>query len=67
MTSLAKKYWQTMLAQGVGIGIGAGLVFLPCVSVVSQFFMKRRSFVLGIATTGASLGGKHVAIPVDNE
>jgi hypothetical protein len=58
MTSLAKEYWQTMLAQGVGIGIATGLIFLPCVSCVSQFFLKRRSFVLGLATTGASVGGK---------
>jgi len=58
MTSLAKEYWQTMLTQGIGIGIGTGLVFLPCVSVISQFFVKRRSFMMGVATIGASVGGE---------
>jgi hypothetical protein len=58
MTSLAKEFWQTMLAQGVGIGIGTGLIFLPALSIVSQFFLKRRSLALGIVTTGSSVGGQ---------
>lgn len=58
MTSLAKEFWQTMLAQGIGLGIGTGLIFLPALSVVSQFFLKRRSLALGIATTGSSIGGE---------
>jgi hypothetical protein len=47
-----------MLAQAVGIGIGVGLMFLPIVSVVSQYFFKRRSLAIGIATTGSSAGGE---------
>jgi hypothetical protein len=58
MTSLAKEFWQTMLAQGIGIGIGTGLIFLPALSVISQYFLKRRSLALGIVTTGSSVGGE---------
>lgn len=61
MTSLAKEFWQTMLAQGVGIGIGTGLIFLPALSVISQYFLKRRSLALGIVTTGSSVGGTYLA------
>jgi hypothetical protein len=61
MTSLAKEFWQTMLAQGIGIGIGTGLIFLPALSVISQYFLKRRSLALGIVTTGSSVGGEYDA------
>ena len=61
MTSLAKEFWQTMLAQGIGIGIGTGLIFLPALSVISQYFLKRRSLALGIVTTGSSVGGEYTA------
>jgi len=47
-----------MLAQGIGIGIGTGLIFLPALSVISQYFLKRRSLALGIVTTGSSVGGE---------
>jgi hypothetical protein len=60
MTSLAKEFWQTMLAQGIGIGIGTGLIFLPALSVISQYFLKRRSLALGIVTTGSSVGGETI-------
>jgi hypothetical protein len=60
MTSLAKEFWQTMLAQGIGIGIGTGLIFLPALSVISQYFLKRRSLALGIVTTGSSVGGEAI-------
>lgn len=38
MTSLATEYWQIFLAQGVCTGMGLGLVFMPCVSVISSYF-----------------------------
>ena len=57
MTSLAKAYWQTLLAQAVGIGIGIGFLFLPAISVVSQYFLRRRALAIGIVSTGSSAGG----------
>lgn len=61
MTSLCNEFWQTMLAQGFGVGIGTGLIFLPAISVVSQYFKKRRSLAMGIVTTGGSVGGETVS------
>lgn len=58
MVSLCNKFWQVMLSQAIGIGLGVGLMFLPIVSVVSQYFLKRRSLAIGIATTGSSAGGE---------
>jgi MFS family permease len=34
MLSLCKEYWQVVLAQGFVIGMGAGCLFVPCVSLL---------------------------------
>ncbi|TDZ45991.1 Aspyridones efflux protein apdF [Colletotrichum trifolii] len=57
MTSLCTTYWQVLLAQGVCIGLGCGLTFLPSTAILSQYFLKRRSFVMGIAATGSPIAG----------
>ncbi len=56
MTSLVKQYYQAFLAQGVCFGIGAGMLFVPSVAVVSSYFDKYRSFSVGVAVSGSSLG-----------
>jgi Major Facilitator Superfamily len=56
MTSLVKQYYQAFLAQGVCFGIGAGMLFVPSVSIVSTYFDKHRSFAVGVAASGSSLG-----------
>jgi len=58
MTSLCMELWQTILAQAVGTGLGLGLVFLPALSVISEHFYHRRSLAMGIAQTGACVGGQ---------
>lgn len=57
MTSLCSTYWQVLLAQGVCVGIGMGLSFLPVTAILSQYFQKRRAFAMGIAGTGSPIGG----------
>jgi MFS family permease len=57
MTSLVKQYYQAFLAQGVCFGIGAGMLFVPSIAVVSTYFDKYRSFSVGVGVTGSSLGG----------
>ncbi|KAL6793393.1 MFS general substrate transporter [Trichoderma sp. SZMC 28013] len=56
MTSLATKYWQIFLAQGVCIGFGLGVAFMPAISVVSSYFDKNRSFALAVSAVGTSVG-----------
>ncbi|KAI9748721.1 MAG: hypothetical protein M4579_007139 [Chaenotheca gracillima] len=56
-TSLATKYWQLFLAQGLCTGIGNGLVFCPALSLLSTYFSKKRSLAMGIAASGSATGG----------
>ena len=57
MTSLAKEYWQTMLAQAFCIGIGNGCLFIPSVAILPQYFSTRKALANGIAASGSSFGG----------
>lgn len=57
MLSLCTEYWQAFLAQAVCIGIGTGLLFVPSVSILSQYFSTRIAIAVGIAATGSSIGG----------
>ncbi|KAL9078028.1 MAG: hypothetical protein Q9157_003059 [Trypethelium eluteriae] len=57
MTSICKNYWELFLAQGVVTGAGFGCLFLPGVTIVSQYFSTRKAFATGIASLGSSIGG----------
>ncbi|KAJ5691740.1 Major facilitator superfamily domain general substrate transporter [Penicillium malachiteum] len=62
MTSLCKKYYQFMLAQGVLGGIASGMLFAPVMTCVSHYFHKRRGAALGVTVSGSSIGG--VVFPI---
>lgn len=59
MLSLIKphQYYQAFLAQGVGIGAGMGMIFLPAVSIPSQYFRRKRVMAMGFVVAGGSMGG----------
>ncbi|OJJ54790.1 hypothetical protein ASPSYDRAFT_160147 [Aspergillus sydowii CBS 593.65] len=57
MLSLCKEYWQILLAQGFCVGIGAGCLFVPCVSILPTYFSSKLGAALGLAVSGSSLGG----------
>lgn len=57
MTSLCAAYWQVLLAQGVCVGLGCGLLFLPSAAILSQYFARRRALALGVQSAGSPLGG----------
>ncbi|KAJ6453746.1 major facilitator superfamily domain-containing protein [Mycena sanguinolenta] len=51
-----QKIYQIFLAQGIGLGLGAGIVYVPSIDVVSQYFQRRRALALSIVASGSSLG-----------
>ncbi|KAJ5143013.1 uncharacterized protein N7515_001800 [Penicillium bovifimosum] len=57
MLSLAKQYYAIFLSQGVCMGLGFGLLYVPGVALVSRSFQQKRAVALGVATSGAPAGG----------
>jgi MFS family permease len=55
--SFSKRIWHLYLSQGFLLGIGLGFIFVPSVQVVSQWFSKKRSLAMGIASGGSGVGG----------
>ncbi|KAJ7230126.1 major facilitator superfamily domain-containing protein [Mycena pura] len=58
MLSLCKQeqLYQIFLAQGLGVGLGAGMTYVPTVAVVSHYFQKRRALAMSIVVAGSSVG-----------
>ena len=57
MLSLCTEYWQVLLAQGFCVGIGAGCLFVPSVSVLPAYFSTRIGLAVGLGSSGSSIGG----------
>ncbi|KAH9942699.1 MFS general substrate transporter [Amylocystis lapponica] len=59
MLSLADptKYYQLILSQGIGAGLGSGLLVVPSLSVQAHHWKKRRALAMGLAFTGSAVGG----------
>lgn len=57
MNSLCKNFWQLVLAQGVCVGLGSGIIFCPTLGLVTTYFAKKRGIAVAIVTTGNSFGG----------
>ncbi|CAN6675109.1 riboflavin transporter Mch5p [Trichomonascus vanleenenianus] len=57
MTSLCTKYYQFILAFGVGAGLGASMLMTPFIAVVGHWFNKKRGVATTVATIGGSVGG----------
>ncbi|EGO18722.1 hypothetical protein SERLADRAFT_480402 [Serpula lacrymans var. lacrymans S7.9] len=62
MTSLASRYYEFILAQGILFGIGFGLMFYPSMSATATHFRKYRATAMGVAVAGSSAGG--VVFPI---
>ncbi|KAJ4000612.1 major facilitator superfamily domain-containing protein [Lentinula boryana] len=58
MLSLAQpgEFYQIFLAQGVGAGLGIGLIYVPGIAVVSQYFYRRRTLAMAVVASGSGLG-----------
>lgn len=56
-SSFATKIWHLCLAQGCCFGYGMGFLYLTSATIVPQWFTKRRSLAVGLASSGAGFGG----------
>ncbi|KAF4547076.1 Aspyridones efflux protein-like protein 2 [Elsinoe fawcettii] len=57
MLSLSTQYYQILLTQGILQGIAAGLLYIPSVAQIPQYFTTKRGTALGLVTAGGPLGG----------
>lgn len=57
MTSLCTQYYQAVLAQGICVGLGCAVMFLPSAAIISQYFAKRRALAIGISSAGSPIAG----------
>ena len=56
MLSLCTQYWQVMLAQGICVGIGAGLLLVPSSAIIPLYFSTRKGMAQGLNAAGSSIG-----------
>ncbi|KAH8893061.1 MFS general substrate transporter [Thozetella sp. PMI_491] len=57
MLSLCSQWWQVFMAQGLCIGIGAGCLFIPCVSIMPTYFSTKLGLAQGLSASGSAMGG----------
>lgn len=57
---------QILLSQSICAGIGAGLIYLPSIAVVSHYFRRRRILAMAIVATGSAFGSVIHPIMLNN-
>jgi MFS family permease len=57
LASFGQKLWHFILAQGLVVGIGTCLSYIPAVTVAPGWFSKRRGLAMGIVLSGTGFGG----------
>lgn len=55
--SFSTKIWHLFLTMGLLFGYGMGLLYITAMAILPQWFGKNRSLAVGIAASGAGLGG----------
>ncbi|KAI8870241.1 MFS general substrate transporter [Ramicandelaber brevisporus] len=61
LASFAHELWQLFLTQGILVGIGSSMIYLPCTSLPAQWFQKYRGLATGFAIAGSGVGGLALA------
>ncbi|KAF9465708.1 major facilitator superfamily domain-containing protein [Collybia nuda] len=55
--SQPEQYYQIFLTQGLGVGIAVGITYIPSLGLLAHYFRRRRATAMGIAASGAAIGG----------
>ena len=65
LASYSTKLWQLYLTQGVMSGIAISLIFAPATTVLPGWFLKKRSFAMGLSLVGTGAGGVVYSLAVN--
>ena len=57
LASFSKALWQFILTQGLLLGCGTSLVYIPAVTVAPGWFKERRGLAMGVVLSGTGIGG----------
>jgi MFS family permease len=57
LASFCAELWQFILTQGVLLGCGTCLTYIPAVTVAPQWFDHRRGLAMGVILSGTGVGG----------
>ncbi|KAK7686188.1 hypothetical protein QCA50_010408 [Cerrena zonata] len=57
LSSFVSQIWSLILLQGVGFGIGGGMLYMPVINLLSEWFVQRRGLAGGIIFAGSGVGG----------
>ena len=60
MLSLSTTFYQILLSQGVCIGIGSGILYVPSLTLVVTSFTTKRALATTLCTAGSSVGEHHL-------
>ncbi|KAK7955089.1 MFS general substrate transporter [Apiospora saccharicola] len=55
--SFAQRVWHLYLSQGLCVGLGIGLIYIPATAIIPQWFERKRSLANGICAAGSGVGG----------
>ena len=66
MSCPTKSERQIFLAQGIGLGVAQGILYVPTVAVTSQYFRQRRTLAMSFVAAGSSLGSVVHPIMLNN-
>jgi len=57
LSSFVSQIWALILLQGVGFGIGGGMLYMPVIVLLNEWFVQRRGLAGGIIFAGSGVGG----------
>lgn len=57
LASICTEFWQVFICEGVMVGLSFTMIFIPGTLILPTWFDKRKSAAMGIAVSGAGLGG----------
>ncbi|CEP63789.1 Mch2p LALA0_S09e02542g [Lachancea lanzarotensis] len=57
LAAYSKYIWQLYLTQGVLLSFGLASLFIPSITLIPFWFLRKRALAMGLATSGSGIGG----------
>ncbi|SCU88343.1 LAFA_0E12134g1_1 [Lachancea sp. 'fantastica'] len=57
LAAYSKYLWQLYLTQGVLLSFGLASIFIPSITLLPFWFLRKRALAMGLASSGSGIGG----------